>query len=228
MANLRLDSLSVSYGDHRVLSGIHLQISEGDVVGILGRNGSGKTALFRALLGHIKQSTEVVKINGTFIPKSKRWKQIAYLPQASFLPNDYTVDGTIKLLLGKKQRDIVESNPRIGQLRRQKIGSLSGGERRLLELLLIASLSRPYILLDEPFSQMEPKHIEVLHHAIQHMSATAKACVITDHNYRSVMEICSRLAVLVNGRLHEIENKEAGLMEFGYIPYTTSETECSN
>lgn len=218
MKILELSGLSMSFGGKPVLSGVYFYLSEGEVVGILGRNGSGKTTLFRGIFGLLSTNTGVVRIGGSFCPKRDRWREIGYLPQVSFLPPDRTVRSAVNLFANRAERDRIFADPRIKDVLRTNCGSLSGGERRYLEFLLIVSLKRSFLLLDELFSEIEPKYVELLFEKIREIAAGGTAIAVTDHNHWSVREISSRLLLLTAGSLRDVENTEGDLRRYGYLP----------
>ncbi len=218
MDTLQVDSLNHSYNRNKVLSGIFLKIDSGEVVGILGRNGCGKSTMFNSIYGLFKDSTEVVKFNNDYVSKKNRWRNIAYLPQATFLPHDHKVKKTIKLFLDKEERDILYDDSRINRLLDQKNGSLSGGERRYLEFLLILSLNRSVTLLDEPFAEIEPKYFDLIFRKIQDKKEKGFSFLISDHNHWSVRDICSRLQIMRSGQFYQTDNSDSELKKRGYLP----------
>ena len=183
---------------------------QGEIIGLFGNNGCGKSTLLKLLFGTLKANAIDLRINEIPISPKKviSEEHIAYLPQQSFLPKHLKVRDIIPVFYkdGDAQ-DIIFRTPFIEKVATQKIGTLSLGQLRYFEVLLIAHLPHPFILLDEPFSMIEPLYKEVISELLLSLKAK-KGIVITDHYYQDVWQITDRIVVLKNGVLHKAETKE--------------------
>ncbi|MBK7183903.1 MAG: ABC transporter ATP-binding protein [Bacteroidetes bacterium] len=213
---LQLNQIKHHYGKRQLFAEFNLECETGDVVAIFGRNGSGKSTLLEALFGTLKPDLIDVMINGEPYSPTTKSKQIAYLPQQSFLPKDLKVRDVIPLYFEdeEKQNKIFHA-PLIAPIDAQRIGTLSLGELRYLEFLLIVNLPNPFILLDEPFSMIQPLHKEAIKEIIQ-TTKKEKGFIITDHYYKDVFEIANKKLVLKEGNSIPVIT-ENDLKEHGYL-----------
>ncbi len=219
MSELIVNRLSKKFKKRIILSDISLRIKTGEILGILGRNGCGKSTLLKILFGTLPSDDENILIdNECFNPsRNIEWMHISYLPQDSFLPNDLKVRDVIPIYYeeGDAQNKIFY-DPRIAKFERQKIGTLSLGERRYFEILLISRLPHQFLLLDEPFSMVEPLYHDSIKELLIELKKE-KGIITTDHYYRNVLEVSDRIMIIKDGKAFEIEN-ENDLIENGYLP----------
>ena len=160
---------------------------------------------------------EILMDNECFNPASNiKLMNISYLPQDSFLPDNLTVRDVIPLYYkdGDAQNKIFY-DPRIAKIERQRIGTLSLGERRYFEILLISRLPHKFLMLDEPFSMVEPLYQDSIKELLIELKKE-KGIIITDHYYRNVLEVSDRKMIIKDGKAIEIEN-EIDLIENGYL-----------
>jgi lipopolysaccharide export system ATP-binding protein len=203
------------------LRGVYLKIETGKICGLFGVNGSGKSTLIKVGAGLLKPSEGSVFIDGLqFLNSSfrKRYLKIAYLPQDSFLPHDMKVKTFLHNLPAVAGEYILSHFPH--HRLPQTIGALSGGERRLLELLFIISLDRKFILLDEPFTGIEPLYIERMSALISQQRASGKGVLLTDHYYRYTSEISDYGYYMTDGQCRKLEENRSiaqQLREHGYL-----------
>ena len=213
------DSLIHSYGRDRVLGGVFLSVEPGEIVGIVGRNGSGKTTMLRALLGTLRPDSLHLQIDGEAVARAYALGLISLLPQEAYLPRRMRVARATALALPSVHaRELVCAHARVAPHLRKRIGALSGGEARFLELLIALSFPADVVFLDEPFTEIEPRHREEVRELIRTAAhEQGKAIVITDHAYRDTLATSDRIYVLVDGVLREASG-EADLKRWGYTP----------
>ncbi len=220
MNRLHIDSLSISYNNKVILSDIFLSCEKGEIKGLIGRNGSGKSTLLKIVFGIEKPDSKFVKVGDKIIRTISDGRNlINYLPQDNFLPNNVKIKTIIALFLAKESRNIVFNNPHVKPLLNKKNQVLSGGERRIIEILLIIHSNAEFILLDEPFNGVSPIIRDYIIQYIKKMKAS-KGYIITDHDYENVINLADKIVFLKDGFLKEIKDTSE-LVELGYIPKTT-------
>ena len=222
---LEVDSLIKSFGHKHLLTDIYLKCTTGEVIGILGRNGTGKSTLLQIIFGSTDAESKSIRINGKFLEKAfSDGDKIAYLPQGNFLPNGLSVSSVIRtFLVEEDRRNSVSVNARIKPILNKKISALSGGEKRYLQVLLILNLPTAFALLDEPFSQVEPLYRTDIK-ALIDLHKKEKGIIITDHDYLNLMDVSDKTFLLMGGALKPIlETKQ--LIEYNYLPPEKSEKE---
>ncbi|MFW6292318.1 MAG: ATP-binding cassette domain-containing protein [Spirochaetota bacterium] len=216
---LEVDSLTHSFGSHRVLSGVYLDVRPGEIVGVVGRNGCGKTTMLRAMLGTLQPDHVHLEIDGQAVHHAYRSGAVAYLPQEPYLPRRMRVRRAVSLALptpGVRER--VAGHPRVEPLLGRRVAALSGGEQRLLEVLLAAVFPSAYSLLDEPFTEIEPLHRGPLCDELRTIAREhERGLVITDHAYRDVLAAADRVVVLADGVIRQADGEE-DLRRWGYTP----------
>lgn len=190
---LEIDSVELSFGDRRILSGVYLAVETGGVTAVLGRNGCGKSCLMKILCGSLRADFRSMRIDGVWHDRF-RADEVRYLAQQGFIPGWLTVDRA---------------------LRGTKIRALSGGERRILESYLILRSPTQFVMLDEPFSQVAPLHVSTLK-ALIRQEKSSKGILVTDHMHRHVTDITDRLYVLADGQTH-LTRGEEDLVRCGYL-----------
>jgi lipopolysaccharide export system ATP-binding protein len=233
---LKVRGLVKTYGRRRVVDGVDFEVSPGEIVGLLGPNGAGKTTTFRMACGMIDPDAGRVVLAGTDVtawPMYRRCKEggMGYLAQESSVFRKLTV---AKNLLGvmemigmnrrtrNKRCDELLEQFGIAKLRRSKAISLSGGERRRLEIARSLVSDPQIILLDEPFTGIDPVTIDSIQTVIRDLRDRGIAILITDHQVRETLEITDRSyvirggQVLCHGRPREVlQNPEARKYYFG-------------
>jgi ABC-type multidrug transport system ATPase subunit len=219
MSNLKLKSITKSFGNNKVLNSIDFECKTGEIVGLFGRNGSGKTTLLKILFGTLKADTIDVQLDFMpFDPKENiSDREIAYLPQDNFLPKDLTVRNTIPIYYQEEEKqNQIFYDPQIAKIETRRIGTLSYGELRYLEILLILNLPHRFILLDEPFSMIEPHYQDAIKDLLLILKQN-KGIILTDHYYYDVLQITDKNILIKDGQSFPISNKRE-LSDNGYLP----------
>ena len=214
-----VDSVIKSFGTKQVLTDVCLSCSQGEILGLLGRNGTGKSTLLKIIFGSLIADQKFVKIddkinNGLF----KNRSLVNYLPQDHFLPNHIKINTIISLFCDSENASLIKDNDLIKPMLCKKSNQLSGGEKRLLEILLIVHSNAKYILIDEPFNGIAPIYKEKIKNLIKEQSKN-KGFIITDHDYRNILDIATRIILVHDGGTKEIKNQNE-LEYWGYIPET--------
>lgn len=162
MKILEFDSLDLAFDNRKILSSVYMRCAQGDVVGLLGRNGSGKSSLMKVVFGILSADHKSVRIDSVALQGDYNRKRIiAYLPQDKFIPSYVSLQAAFQLL--KVDMDeIISIIPEIRDWKQFKPNQLSGGWLRLIEALLILYSPSPFCMLDEPFTGLMPIHIETL------------------------------------------------------------------
>ncbi len=218
MCRLTISNVEKYFNKRPILKNISFHLQTGEILGIYGRNGSGKSTLFKILFGTLKvDSFDATIENEKFVPTNNiKCKNIAYLPQNNFLPVDLKVKSVV--LLYFQDTDILDKifyDPRIAKIENLRIGSLSLGERRYLELLMISHQPHKFIMLDEPFAMIEPLYQNSIKNLLVKLKER-KGIILTDHYYFDVLKISDRNLLLKDGKITPIGNK-GDLVEHGYL-----------
>lgn len=218
-ACLEIDSVLHSFGDRVILSDVYLCCRPGDIIGLFGRNGTGKSTLLKIAFGTLKADRSFVRINGKVQTKQAFLSQdIAYLPQENFLPQHQKITRLLELYMPKEKVREFLADPFLFKSRNLRIGELSGGAQRYLEIKLILYSTASYILLDEPFNGLSPVAAEAIRSHIAH-SARTRGIILTDHNFREVHRIVNRILLLHDCYLKAIDNPKE-LISYGYYQET--------
>lgn len=208
--------LTKSYGGKVVVDHVSMNIRAGEVVGILGPNGAGKTTTFSMIIGLTNPDSGKIFLNGEDVgqlPMYRRARRgITYLPQEPSIFRKLTVQENILAVLEtldlsgaekKKRLKVLLDELNIAPLADNKAHSLSGGERRRVEITRALILSPSVILLDEPFAGIDPLAIIEIQSIINHLKDTGLGVIITDHNVRETLDICDRAYIINEGKLLE-------------------------
>ncbi len=215
MNTLEFDSLHLEFGMKRILSGIYMKCTTGQIVGLLGRNGSGKSCLMQIVFGTMPAASKSVRFNNTRLMENQLAKRIiAYLPQSDLLPPFVTFTQALKLYNIDKEK-ILAHFPELANCLERKSSEVSGGQRRLFEVLLVLYTNHPFCILDEPFSGLMPLHIEKLKELFK-FEKHRKGIIVTDHMHRHIREIADKLYLLTNGTTYRVKTEEQ-LVELGYL-----------
>lgn len=213
-AGLAVDHLRKSYNKKVVIRDVSLSLNQGEVVALLGPNGSGKTTTFYAIAGLVYPEGGHVRIDGrevTGLPMYRRAKLgIGYLPQEMSIFRGMSVEDNIRAILDiscsdrHKRRERLEellSEFSIEHLRRAPALALSGGERRRVEISRCLAADPKYLLLDEPFAGVDPISVGDIRHLVADLKKRGIGVLITDHNVRETLEIVDRAYILHDGQV---------------------------
>ena len=211
---LVVDSVVVRFGQKTVLSGGYITSQKGMVTGLLGRNGTGKSCMFRALMGGLKVEYVVVSIDGEPVDRKKIGLRIKYLPQDRMIPSGMTLKRAFKLY-GVDFWEFVLRFPRYSRFCNTPRWEMSGGEARLAEVYLALMSDAEFCILDEPFSQISPNNIEVVQQMIREKSRE-KGIIVTDHNYEAISKVTDNLFVIADGYTFPVESRD-DLVRHGYL-----------
>jgi lipopolysaccharide export system ATP-binding protein len=214
MLKLQAVELNKSYRGRRVVDDVELEIGQGEVVGLLGPNGAGKTTTFYIIVGLARPDSGRVLLNGdeiTDLPMYLRARSgISYLPQEPSVFRQLTSEENLLAVLEtlpltpEQQRDRLEEllvQMGLETVRQNKAYTLSGGERRRLEIARSLTLQPSFILLDEPFSGIDPLTVKDLQEIIRDLSRSGIGVLITDHNVRETLSVTDRAYILRNGKI---------------------------
>jgi lipopolysaccharide export system ATP-binding protein len=215
MQKLSTDEIGKSYKGRQVVRGVSLDISRGEVVGLLGPNGAGKTTSFYMIVGLIQPDAGRILADGddiSRVPMYMRARQygISYLPQEPSVFRKLTVEENMLAVL--EAQSISSSTRRarteklidqlnLGQIRKTRGYALSGGERRRVEIARCLCIQPSFILLDEPFSGIDPIAVADLQAIIFDLKASGIGILITDHNVRETLTVTDRAYIINEGRI---------------------------
>jgi ABC-type multidrug transport system ATPase subunit len=198
---LEADSIVVYYGQRTVLNNVYIRVEQGEVVGLLGRNGCGKSTLLKSIFGVIEPSHKTIRINGVWMKSGHIGSRVTMLPQADMIPHNISLRKALQLFAVDEAR-IADSVPALISLLDHSPSQLSGGERRVFELMLILYSRSQFCLLDEPFTGLAPVMVEKMIGLMNEVKRT-KGILVTDHLHRSVTSCSDRLYIFNEGRLDE-------------------------
>ena len=217
MHTLATVNITKSYGGRKVVNSVSLSMQSGEVVGLLGPNGAGKTTTFYTCVGLIAPDSGAVTLDGDDISKepvfARARRGIGYLPQEPSVFRKLSVRDNILAILetmefpSAKSREerLVELLEDLGltPLAKNLASSLSGGERRRVEITRALARSPHFILLDEPFAGIDPIAISDIQEIVRKLKSKGIGVLITDHNVRETLGICDRAYILVDGKILE-------------------------
>lgn len=214
MVTLRTENLRKRYGNREVVCGVDIVVNSGEIVGLLGPNGAGKTTTFYMIMGEVRPDEGKVFLGDTDITNFPMYKRarlgLTYLPQEPSIFQKLTVFDNIYAILeyrGYKKEEAIEIAEKnlklmeIYHLKDQPAYTLSGGERRRLEVARALSLNPKILLLDEPFTGVDPKTRQEIQDIILGLKKLNIGVLITDHNVRETLEITDRAYIIYRGEI---------------------------
>ena len=215
-ALLRAEQLTKSFAGRRVVNDVTVGVAAGEVVGLLGPNGAGKTTTFHMIVGLTRPDAGAVLLNGqdiTRLPMYERARRgLGYLPQEPSIFRKLSVEDNILAILETLDLNAAQRAYRlrelldelgIAKLARSKAFSLSGGERRRVEITRALVLSPTFLLLDEPFAGIDPIAVVDIQGIVTQLKKRGIGVLITDHNVRETLGICDRAYILNQGAVLE-------------------------
>ncbi len=212
---LEVDSVMLEFNARKILQDVYLKSETGKIIGLLGRNGTGKTCLMNIIYGQLVPNECSVRIDKKVLLDSFRnHSDIMYLPQYNFMPkslklhrifNDFNLNFA----------EFTNIFPDFEKYHKTKLEKLSGGEQRIVEIYTILASSTKFVMLDEPFSQIMPIHVDAIKNIINREKKN-KGIIITDHLYEHIIDICDNIYVITNEKTFLINNTNE-LIELGYV-----------
>jgi lipopolysaccharide export system ATP-binding protein len=212
MATLRTRELTKSYGGRTVVRGVNLEVASGEVVGLLGPNGAGKTTTFSMCVGLTAPDSGRVLLDGTDVTDDPMYvrarKGIGYLPQEASIFRGLTVEQNILAILETIAPNGVDRRTRLRDLlaelsltslAKSPAYTLSGGERRRVEITRALVISPQFMLLDEPFAGIDPIAVTDIQKIISHLKTRGIGVLVTDHNVRETLKITDRAYIVHDG-----------------------------
>jgi lipopolysaccharide export system ATP-binding protein len=215
MKQIRAEKLMKTYGGRRVVDGVSVNVGQGEVVGLLGPNGAGKTTSFYMITGMIRGESGRVLIDDkdvTSLPMYKRARLgVGYLPQESSVFRKLSVEENLLAVLEtrtgldrrarREEADRLMEEFKIARLRKSKAYTLSGGERRRLEIARALTTRPDFLLLDEPFAGIDPIAVEDIQSVIFTLRDRGMGILITDHSVRETLATTNRAYIMFEGRV---------------------------
>ena len=212
---LEVKNISKKYGKKEVLKNLSFIMGSGQIIGLLGPNGAGKTTSFYIIVGFIQSRGGSIKLDGEELINKPMYKRaragISYLPQDSSIFRKLSVEKNIKLVIQTRKglsrserKDLLErliSDFGLNKIRKQLGYTLSGGERRRTEIARALALEPKFLLLDEPFSGIDPKAIQEIKHIISKLKNEGIGVLLTDHNFRDTLEITDTSYIISEGEI---------------------------
>ena len=214
MQRLETSRLVKAYNGRPVVDGVEIGVSRGEIVGLLGPNGAGKTTTFSMIVGYVRPDGGAVTVDGQDITRLPMYQRsrlgIGYLAQEPSIFRKLTVEQNIMAILEtvglpvdqrRKRLDELLNELGITHLARQKAYVLSGGEKRRLEITRALVTNPQFILLDEPFSGIDPITVFECQEIIRELKGRGLGVLLTDHNVRETLEITDRAYIMAEGKV---------------------------
>ena len=211
---IKAESLVKVYNGRRVVDGVSFHVNQGEVVGLLGPNGAGKTTSFYMIVGMIRATSGSIFIgheNVSSMPMYKRARRgLGYLPQETSVFRKLTVEENIRAILQtrpipradqKSETERLMEEFKIAHLRKSKAYTLSGGERRRLEIARALTTNPNFLLLDEPFAGIDPIAVEDIQSVIFNLRDKGMGILITDHSVRETLATTNRAYIMFEGKV---------------------------
>jgi len=228
LRKVRTEGLVKEYGRRRVVNQVSIALHQGEIVGLLGPNGAGKTTTFNMIVGMIRPNEGSIFIDDHEITRKPMYQRarlgVGYLPQESSIFRKLTVAENIMAILEmlplspnqrKERANVLLDELKVGHLRDHFAYTLSGGERRRVEIARALATRPDFILLDEPFAGIDPIAVEDIQAIVADLRRKRLGVLITDHNVRETLEVCTRAyllnlgEVIAHGNAQELSANES-------------------
>ena len=222
MKTLETHEISKPYRGRRVVDDVTVHVQQGEVVGLLGPNGAGKTTSFYMIVGLIRPDSGRISVDGQDIPNLPMYQRarrgISYLPQEASVFRKLTVEENLMAILetlsisARERRESLErllDQLGLDKVRRSEGYMLSGGERRRVEIARSLVINPSFLLLDEPFSGIDPIQVLELQRIIFDLKRAGIGILVTDHNVRETLSVTDRAYIINNGRIFRAGSPEA-------------------
>jgi lipopolysaccharide export system ATP-binding protein len=214
-SRLEVQGLQKSYGGRRVVDGVHLNIARGEVVGLLGPNGAGKTTSFYMVVGLVRPEAGKILAGGVDITREPMYVRarrhgISYLPQESSVFRRLTVEENLMAILEglrltqqerRRRCEVLLKELGLTHLADHRAYTLSGGERRRVEIARALTTNPAFLLLDEPFTGIDPKAIADIQQLVAELKERGIGVLVTDHNVRETLRITDRAYIIADGNI---------------------------
>lgn len=211
---IKAESLVKVYNGRRVVDGVTFHVNEGEVVGLLGPNGAGKTTSFYMIVGMIRANSGSIRIGEADVSHMPMYKRarlgVGYLPQETSVFRKLTVEQNILAILQtrglsraqrRQETDRLMEEFKIAHLRKNRANTLSGGERRRLEIARALTTNPKFLLLDEPFAGIDPIAVEDIQSVIFNLRDKGMGILITDHSVRETLATTNRAYIMFEGKV---------------------------
>ncbi|WP_229047788.1 ATP-binding cassette domain-containing protein [Chryseobacterium arthrosphaerae] len=205
---LEIKNINVEFKNQKVLNGLHLSIEEGCILGILGKNGAGKTTLFESLY-------QTLKFSGSITWKNERLqrKMISYLETENYFYPYITGEEYLAYFTAGKEADITEIIKKFNLPLKKYVQYYSSGMKKKLALIGMLMLDKPINILDEPFNGVDFEGVHILYDIIRQLKSENKIVIVSSHIIETLFHTCDKIAVLQNGKIEKIYDKE----DFGQL-----------
>ncbi|HKC67082.1 MAG TPA: ATP-binding cassette domain-containing protein [Bacteroidia bacterium] len=201
MHTLQADGIQLQFGLKKILTDVYLTCQTGNITGLLGKNGQGKSCLLNVIYGNLQPTSKSIRFSGTTIQLPyKHPDKLLYLPQFNFIPKSLTLKQVFNHF-NVSFTGFQNLFPELQANYQTSIGQLSGGHVRLVELYVILNANTRFVLLDEPFTHIMPLHVQKIKQLML-AEKQNKGILVTDHLYKHIVDISDTIYVLANGKTH--------------------------
>ncbi len=221
---IQIENLHKKFGKNEVLSGVDLMIKGGGIFAVLGPNGSGKTTLIKSILGMVVPNRGTIKVDGKSIRKNWKYRQhIDYLPQIANFPGNLKVKELIRMIQDLRQKpseaDKLIAIFGLETFLDKKLGTLSGGTKQKVNIVLTFMFDSPLIILDEPTNGLDPASLLRLKELIMVEKNKGKTFLVTSHIMQFVEEMADEIVYLLEGKIYFRGTKQALMKKTGQADF---------